>query len=134
MIQKAVPVALHPDGAPLRIPAFEHPTAGLQLIKGTVNKGERPEHAAARELIEESGLETRAALMLGTSDTIAEGQMWHFALCRVVPPARDRWQHFCRDDGGHLFKFFWLSLQEPMPDGFDPLFHRAAAWMVDHFR
>ncbi len=132
MTQKACPIALHPDGLPRRIPAFEHPKAGLQIVKGTIKPGEAPERAAARELFEESGLETRAALNLGQSDAIVEEQVWHFALCRIVPPVRDRWQHFCADDGGHLFKFFWLGLDDPIPEGFASPFQRALHWIREH--
>ncbi|MCY4179178.1 MAG: NUDIX domain-containing protein, partial [Litoreibacter sp.] len=67
MIQKACPIALHPDGAPLRIAAFAHPQAGLQLVKGTIETGENPARAAARELFEESGLETKSAILIGDS-------------------------------------------------------------------
>ena len=129
MRQVACPIALHPDGGLRRIAAFEHPQAGLQLVKGGVRDGEAPAAAAARELFEEAGPETRAALLLGQSDEIADGACWHFALCRVVPPVRDRWQHLCADDGGHLFRFFWLPLDETAPDGFDPVYLRALDWI-----
>ena len=129
MRQVACPIALHPDGGLRRIAAFEHPRAGLQLVKGGVRAGEAPAAAAARELFEEAGLETRAALLLGQSGDIADGACWHFALCRVVPPVRDRWQHLCADDGGHLFRFFWLPLDETAPDGFDPVYLRALDWI-----
>lgn len=118
MIHKACPVALHPDGAPLRIAVFRHPQAGLQLPKGTVKQDEHPTRAAARELFEETGLETLSAISLGQSDTIVEGERWHFALCRIKPPVRDRWRHHCTDDGGHLFECFWQPLDKSadLPD------------------
>lgn len=114
--QVVCPVALHPDGAPLRLPIFEHPKAGIQLVKGGLQAGERPKAGAARELFEESGLETRAALYLGNSDAIVSGEIWHFSMCRLVPPVRAHWQHLCADDGGNLFKFQWLDLTGPLPD------------------
>lgn len=129
MIAKACPVALHPDGAPRRIAAFTHPQAGQQLVKGIIAKGERPDSAAARELFEESGLETRAALHLGRSDEIVQGEIWHFSLCRLVSPVRQQWQHFCTDDGGHLFRFFWLPLDEPLPAGFAKPYQNAITWI-----
>lgn len=125
----ACPVALHLDGVPRRIAAFEHPLAGLQLVKGGIRPGERPEQAAARELFEESGLETRAAIFLGDSTGIDAGTRWHFSLCRLAGPLRDRWQHLCADDGGHLFRFFWLDLDAPLPKGFAPPFQRAFDWI-----
>ncbi|WP_415921433.1 NUDIX domain-containing protein [Tateyamaria sp. SN6-1] len=129
MRQVACPVALHPDGAVRRIPVFEHPQAGLQLVKGGVEPEERPERAAARELFEEAGLETRAALLLGQSDDIVTGERWHFALCRIVPPVRDRWQHLCADDGGHLLRFSWVALDAPAPEAFALKYTRAFDWI-----
>lgn len=125
--QVACPVALHPDGAPLRIPLFKHPLAGMQLVKGGIKPDERPEAAAARELFEESGLETRGALLLGQSEEIVPNEVWHFALCRIVPPAQAKWQHFCSDDGGHLFRFHWHALSDPLDA--DERFLRAIDWI-----
>ena len=107
MRQVACPVALHPDGVPLRITAFAHPLAGLQLIKGGLKDGESPPAGAARELFEESGLETTSAIAMGSSTDISEGEDWHFA----------------------LFKFQWLPLDAPPPDGFHPKFLRAFEWI-----
>ena len=132
MRQVACPVALHPDGAPRRIAVFAHPQSGWQLVKGGINPDEAPAAAAARELFEESGLETRAALPIGQSDTIRKGERWHFALCRIVPPVRARWQHLCADDGGHLFVFEWMSLETEVTHDFDPLFLRALDWIREN--
>ena len=129
MRQVACPVALHPDGAPLRIAAFEHPLAGLQLAKGGIEPEEPAPRAAARELFEETGLETRAALFLGKSDDIVAGERWHLALCRVAPPVRVEWQHLCADDGGHVFRCFWQTLETPPPDGFDARYLRVLDWI-----
>ncbi|MFP4601167.1 MAG: NUDIX domain-containing protein [Persicimonas sp.] len=43
-------------GEPHRLLVFEHPMAGIQLPAGTVEPGEDPVTAAAREVFEESGL------------------------------------------------------------------------------
>ena len=125
-MNKACAVVLHPEGAPLRLAVFTHPVAGLQIVKGTVRTGEPAERAAARELFEESGLETVSTLMLGSSDQIVAGETWHFVLCRAKPPIRDRWQHYCADDDGHLFQFHWIALDEAyLPEPFGA----ALAWI-----
>lgn len=130
--QVACPIALHPDGFPPRLPVFEHPKAGLQLVKGGIDPGEAPQTAAARELFEESGLETRSALFLGTSDAIQTSEVWHFSLCRLAPPVRTAWAHHCADDGGHLLKFSWIALDDDTPQAFHPVFCRAFDWIRAH--
>lgn len=125
----ACPIALHPDGAPPRIPVFEHPQTGTQIINGGLRDGETPQTGAARELFEEASLETRAALYLGSCDVIETDAIWHFSLCRLAPPVREVWQHYSKDDGGHLFTFAWLALDDfaalPAP------YSNAVSWMKD---
>ena len=115
MIGKVVPLLLHPGGSPLRILAFTHPLTGAQIVKGTIEEGEHPTRAAARELWEESGLNAISALELAVRDDIWPGERWHFILTRVRGPVPERFQHFCKDDGGHLFKFWWHDLSEDGP-------------------
>ena len=123
---KACAVVLHPDGAPLRLLAFEHPVAGVQLVKGGIAGGETPQRAAMRELYEEAGLESTAALPLGAAEL--DGVPWHFVLCRAKPPVRERWQHLCADDGGHLFRFFWA---EPSDLRLDAPYDQALRWIQE---
>ncbi len=129
MIHKACPIVLHPNGAPLRLLAFEHPNAGPQIVKGTVETDENPMRAAVRELWEEAGLDALSAVSLGQSADIVQGQTWHFALCRIRPLVRENWQHFCPDDGGHMFRFFWQDLYRETA-GYDPIFVRAFEWVT----
>ncbi len=128
MIHKACPIVLHPDGAPLRHLMFEHPTAGLQLVKGSIEPGEPPVRAAARELFEESGLETVAAVPIGHSDEIVSSERWHFSLCRVKPPVRDAWFHLCADDGGIRLRLSWFEFGTSLPD-FSTPYVKAASWI-----
>lgn len=125
----ACPVALHPDGAPRRVPAFQHPTAGLQLVKGGIKAGETPQAAAARVLFTQSGLETRSALPIGISPDIQPDSEWHFSLCRVVPPVRDHWAHLCADNDGHLLTFRWLDLDDSIPSDMHEALQNALEWM-----
>lgn len=127
--QVACPIALHPDGAPVRLPVFRHPQAGYQLVKGGIRPGETPQAAAARELFEESGLETKNALYLGQSDTIEDAAVWHFSLCRVVPPVRSQWAHLCADDGGQRFEFHWHEVSTDVPAPCHTTFQNALAWI-----
>lgn len=56
---KACPVVLR-SRETLEILAFEHPLAGLQLVKGSVEPGESTDMAAVRELMEEAGIQSEA--------------------------------------------------------------------------
>ena|SRR5215813_1489450 len=79
---KVCPVVLRRSGETLQILVFEHPLAGRQLVKGTIESGESVEIAALRELSEESGIESASVLRhLGTWSSGFEGQIWAFVEC-----------------------------------------------------
>jgi 8-oxo-dGTP pyrophosphatase MutT (NUDIX family) len=147
LINKACPVLLrqrqNTNERQLEVLAFRHPLAGLQLVKGTIEPGELPAHAALRELWEEAGIEARVMSQLGTQTIEATGQLWHFYYCaanRVLP---DQWQFYTQDDGGHWFEFFWhplvydtcqpsaFFLREAVPamHGWHPMFQQALVFL-----
>ena len=75
---KACPVVIRGQGA-IEILAFEHPLAGLQLVKGMIEPGESSRDAALRELREESGLIASNVLAdLGIWIPGYENQIWAF--------------------------------------------------------
>lgn len=121
----ACPVALHPDGAPRRLAIATQPQ--IELVQSAIPQDARPENSAAQALYAIGGLETRAALLLGTSDDIVAGERWHFALCRTVPPVRDQWQNAGPD--GTLQRFGWLALDDTLPDGLTAPHRRALDWI-----
>lgn len=123
MIHKACPVVLLPDGYPTRLLYFLHPLTGPQLVKGTIEPGETPLHAARRELMEETGLVARALIDLGQSDAVQPGEGWHFALVRLRGPVEVQWLHRTRDDGGLDFDCRWTELEGTHP--FEGRFARA---------
>ena len=105
---KAVPVVLRSASEDAEILVFEHPQAGVQLVKGTVEHGESIDQAAIRELAEEAGI--RGAVCesdLGAWESGHEGQLWHFREMRVPISLPSSWEHYTQDGGGHVFKF-WL--------------------------
>ena len=109
-LQKVCPVVLRTSFAGRDILAFQHPLAGHQLVKGTLEAGETPAEAALRELAEEAGICGTASADLGSSADIDSGQIWHFVQVDtdVLP---ENWVFETADDGGHRFAFFWWSLQ-----------------------
>lgn len=91
---------------------FEHPTAGVQIPKGTLEPGEEPIIGARRELIEESGVETHRQLQLLATDR------WRHHL-RVVYHVElnhlpDAWDHVATgspDEEGKIFSYRWVPLE-----------------------
>ena len=78
---KACPVVFR-DSSLQQILAFEHPEAGLQLVKGRIEPGENARAAALRELQEEAGIADMAiATDLGTWHSEHKGHIWSFQLC-----------------------------------------------------
>ena len=117
---KACPVLIRERLGVRHILVFNHPNpeAGVQLVKGTIERGEHPADTALRELVEETGI-TDAVVMhdLGTWEADYQEQIWSFHQCETVSQLPEQWNHFCQDDGGHLFSFFWHPLhQEPGKD------------------
>ena len=103
--------------------AFQHPLAGKQLVKGTIEAGESAKPAAARELCEESGLRLDGFTFMAATQEIVHGQEWlfyHYAATGLP----ERWPHHCADDGGHDFRFFWHPLTASTK-GWHPVFSGA---------
>lgn len=92
---------------------FRHPTAGVQLVKGTLEQGETVDEGALRELFEESGLLARVEANLGAAQV--DGVLWQFVLCHTVDDPPDHWDWLTIDDFGHIFSFFWHPVRAALP-------------------
>jgi len=115
---KACPVVLRSRNGADQILAFRHPSAGVQLVKGTIEPGETPQAAAVRELSEEAGINSAHSVRnLGLWDSGYQAQIWSFHEVSVVGGLPEAWSHYTADGGGHVFQFFWHSLDsEPSPE------------------
>jgi len=104
---KVCPVVFR-DASMRQILAFEHPQAGVQLVKGGIEPGENVRAAALRELAEESGIaDAGIAEDLGTWESGHNGHVWSLQLCTFPRRMPESWTHHCADDGGQNFRFFW---------------------------
>lgn len=134
LADKACPV-LFRDSSLRQILAFEHPEAGLQLVKGTIEAGEDPRAAALRELEEEAGISNIAiAGDLGTWNSGHNGHVWSLQLCTYSPHLPESWTHHCNDDGGHDLKFFWHEVNAEPSSAWHPQFRRAIATIRERAR
>ena len=112
-----------------QILAFEHPDAGLQLVRGTIEPGEDARAAALRELAEEAGLSNVSiAKDLGTwspgNAAGPGGHVWSLQLCTYLPGLPDGWVHHCVDDGGQDYRFFWHDTHREPGAGWAEPFRR----------
>ena len=116
-MEKLCPVLFRNAGMGRELLVFRHPSAGIQLVKGTREAGEPREAGALRELAEESGISTAVVIgELGASATIAAGEVWHFVQVQAGP-LPDRWDFDTAGGGGLRFSFFWWPLgDDPGPD------------------
>ncbi|WP_444634455.1 NUDIX hydrolase [Cupriavidus oxalaticus] len=122
---KACPIVLRRTQNGLEILAFEHPLAGFQIVKGTIEPGEPPADTAVRELREESGITGVATADLGLWESGYEQQVWSIHLCEPMQPLPDTWEHHTADDDGHVFRFFWHPLGEALSDQWHSLYRDA---------
>lgn len=135
---KACPVVIRNDEAGMQILLFRHPLAGVQLAKGTIEEGERPQVAAERELFEEAGIRLRALKPLGQWQYCPESPVWHFWQMDAADRLPQSWTHYCLDDGGHNFEFFWHPLDSNYPPSNDnqwrPIFIAAFEYLQNYFK
>lgn len=105
-INKVIPIVLRNHDSEILV--FRHPLAGIQIVKGTVEPNESLEEAALRELYEEAGIrQSTIQKYYGTHQPSIGGPIWHIYLCKTNEELADRWVHYCADDGGLDFEFFW---------------------------
>lgn len=102
MRQLACPIALHPDGAPLRLALAEGQSRPALI---PFDKDAAP--IAARHLLHTLGLETRSAITIGMFTEVAKACAMHFVLCRIAPPVRPRWKH--QQPDGTLITAGWVA-------------------------
>lgn len=124
-MNKACPVVLRIKDDNLELLAFRHPEDGNQLVKGNIKKGESLENACIRELEEESGIEAKVVKQLGVWEPGFKKQIWGICLVHYEGVLPDRWVFETKDDGGHLFSFFWQPLDAPLDSAWNDVYTRA---------
>jgi 8-oxo-dGTP pyrophosphatase MutT (NUDIX family) len=124
-VDKVCPVVFR-DASMRQILAFEHPQAGVQLVKGAIGPGESVRAAALRELAEEAGIADTGVLEdLGTWESGHRGHVWSLQLCAFPRGLPESWTHHCVDRGGRQFRFFWHDVNQAPGDNWRPHYRRA---------
>lgn len=130
---KACPVVLRQNPEVFELLAFQHPLAGCQLVKGTIEAKESLGRACSRELFEESGIEAKTGRLLGTLDVGYEGQVWGFHEMECEQTMPNSWDHFTTDGGGLVFRFFWLPLPAILDGSWHHSTKRALSFIEKHY-
>ncbi len=127
---KACPVVLRTRDGESELLAFRHPLAGIQLVKGSIERLESPDAAALRELQEEAGIASDYVLRdLGIWTSGFEDQRWSFHEVWVSQELPETWSHFAADDRGQTFSFFWHPLSAEPSDEWHALFVGALSFI-----
>jgi ADP-ribose pyrophosphatase YjhB (NUDIX family) len=133
---------------------FRHPVAGVQIPKGSVESGERPEDAVLRELAEESGVTSarilrsigRHEIEVGAGPTETgplELQVWHTFLLAAGEELPETWSHRVSGSTTSGFPspkraaFAWLdamlpSISSRRPCGRAPTLLASTAAVAEH--
>ncbi len=132
MMKKIVPVVIRSSDQGLEILAFQHPLAGIQLVKGTIERDEPYEQAAVRELFEESGLVAEPnPKFIGNLAVKLSRQDWYFYVCQIRTEMPEMWIHHCQDGGGLDFEFFWHPLYQQPDDNWHITFQEALGFIKE---
>ena len=115
MVQKAYGFVLRERAEGRDLLVFEHagvPDAGLQVPGGTIEEGETPLEAVAREVLEESGLPLDGWREAARFEV--EGRRWRCFVTTPPMPLPDAWR--CEPLGpereqGLRFEYRWVALE-----------------------
>ena len=146
-VHKAVAVVVRTRDAILELLVFQHPLAGIQIPKGTVEPGETIEAATLRELHEESGIRLNdPPKSIGTCELVvsdapqAAGQLerhvWNISVLDAPTGLPETWRHDAEGSDAEIgltFSYFWVPIDKTLLAQVHPSFRQAASVIVDHF-
>jgi 8-oxo-dGTP pyrophosphatase MutT (NUDIX family) len=125
IVQKAVACLVRQREGSAEVLVFQHPTAGVQLPKGTLEIGEDPWIAVLREMEEESGVSlVRMRAKIGEIPLIIEvgseeagrreRQVWHVYWLEPINALPEGWDHTPvggSAEVGLVFSYRWLDVR-----------------------
>ncbi|MFN3985977.1 MAG: NUDIX domain-containing protein [Rhodocyclaceae bacterium] len=119
---KACPLVVRNRDGQLEILVFGHPLAGIQLAKGTIEPGESSLEASERELKVEAGISLKAKRQLLEWQRHPGEPILGVCIMESGEVLPDERSHYCEDDGGHVFQFFWHPLKQAPSIEWHPVF------------
>ncbi|MFT3745815.1 MAG: NUDIX domain-containing protein [Pyrinomonadaceae bacterium] len=126
VVEKVAPIIIRERDGVRELLVFRHPTAAVQIVKGTVEPGEDLADAALRELAEESGIASITSIeSKGPWFVELTNQNWNFFLCSTNESLPDAWDFYTLDDGGLVYSFFWFPVDQPPGTDWHPVYQAA---------
>jgi 8-oxo-dGTP pyrophosphatase MutT (NUDIX family) len=146
VVDKAVVAATRSRNGTTQLLVFDHPHAGTQIVKGTVEPGEKLQAAVVREMEEESGIVlVSAGHLIGVWDRTVGGgpnedgpievNRWHVFHCQIPADCDSTWNHIAKGspvEEGVVFSFRWLEATDALPSLLHPLFGPVATMIATH--
>ncbi|MBO9576299.1 MAG: NUDIX domain-containing protein [Sphingobium sp.] len=140
-IDKAVAAVIRETDGRAQLLVFQHPTAGVQLPKGTIEPDESIALATLRELEEESGLTLDGPPhYIGTWERVVragETHPWHVSILQAPPGLPEQWEHSAvgsPEEDGLIFAFHWLDMDAALPGKLHPVFTDVSLMLLDHLQ
>ncbi|MCE9634819.1 MAG: NUDIX domain-containing protein [Planctomycetes bacterium] len=144
IVHKAVACVVRDFAGRRELLVFDHPLAGTQIPKGTMEAGEGVVEAALRELHEESGIASATPVsVIGTwirrigagphEDGPDEMHHWHLVLIRPDSELPDAWSHVAHgspEEDGLVFRYRWVAVDRELPRALHPLFADVAQMLL----
>ena len=145
-VKKAVAAVVRQRNGHAELLVFTHPLAGVQIPKGTVERGETLEQATLRELQEESGLALvvtprqigtwrRHVSGEQTKDRQPERHDWSVFILEAPGGLPEHWRHAAQgspEEEGLVFAYHWLRIDDDLGLKLHPLFRDVAKMLVNH--
>ena len=146
ILHKAVACVVRGTPPHAELLVFDHPVAGTQVPKGTMEAGEEVVTAALRELREESGVaDVEPLRVLGSwarrvgaaarEEGVPERHDWHVVLMRPTRALQESWSHIAvgsPEEEGLVFSYRWVRVDADLASRLHPLFAEVAGLVVRH--
>jgi len=132
-MKRSCPIVYRESATGLEILAFSQPTAGKQLVTGTIGAKETLAASCVRSLRQASGLQGKAKRYIGKELMVAAEATFGFYLMETESILVEQWQGPEGGTEGEPLDFFWQRLDQPLGDEWQPLYQELFGYIHQHF-
>ncbi|MFT5007438.1 MAG: hypothetical protein ACI868_000127 [Granulosicoccus sp.] len=132
-MKRACPIVYRESAMGVEILVFTQATAGKQLVTGLIGAKETLAASCVRSLRQASGLKGKAKRYIGKELMAAVDATYGFYLMETDPIQEELWQIPDGIDDGDPKEFFWLRIDQPLGDEWQPIYHELFSYIQRHF-